>query len=110
MRQPAKWLGFILMLVVICISTGWSAISSEPEDACCKHETTADKGNSEQKSCNNEGNPFQFCSCCIHAWVAPSVVLFEPFAHASSEKFFQHRQETLPWVPASGFWQPPRFS
>lgn len=108
MRDLTKWFGVLMMLVVMCISTGWSAINSEPTDSCCQHEAT--NTDTKEKSCNNENNPFQFCSCCAHVWVPTFSISFEPLEYTTVAVFQLQGQKMLPLVHASDFWQPPRFS
>ncbi|RAI99737.1 hypothetical protein LX64_04289 [Chitinophaga skermanii] len=113
MRNWLKWIGFLCMLVVMMVATASPVFSIEPRIDCCKHEAgSADTCNDDadtEKGCKNEGNPFQFCACCVHAWLPAytetSIIQEQPVATI----FVLHGQDKLPLVPVFDFWQPPRF-
>lgn len=103
------------MLVVVCASAGNPGfISEQAVDSCCQHEQPQDdpcsSGENQHKGCTNEGNPFQFCSCCIHAWIPAHQVSLEKLPHPAPANYQFSGNAFLPAPPASDFWQPPRFS
>ncbi|WP_109698156.1 hypothetical protein [Chitinophaga deserti] len=114
MRQLTKWISFLLILVVVCASAGGSSFASEPADSCCQHDQPSDDPCSdeqeEEKGCSNEGNPFQFCSCCIHAWVTTQEISLGNAPHPAPTNYQFCGNAFLPTPPASDFWQPPRIS
>lgn len=101
-----------MMLVVMCITTGQSVIAADSaESCCCKANKNGDScSESEQKKCSNEGNPFQFCSCCVHALIPVQTVTFETVSYPPAAVIVLQIREILPEVFPSKFWQPPRFS
>ncbi len=115
MRQLTKWISFLLILVVVCASAGGSGFASEPADSCCQHDQPTDdpcsgEEQEKEKGCTNEGNPFQFCSCCIHAWVTTQEISLGNAPHPAPTNYQFCGNAFLPTPPASDFWQPPRFS
>lgn len=115
MQNLTKWISLVMILVVALASTGGYgyASASEPVDSCCQHEPSQEApcdGGQEEKGCTNAGNPFQFCSCCIHAWETAQQISLATAPHPAPANYQFAGITFLPTPPASDFWQPPRFS
>lgn len=113
MRQLITKFGVFTMLVVMFISTAQLVYAVEMGFDCChQHDETIphSENNPLKKDCSNEGNPFQFCNCCPHAWIPAQVVNFETITYPPAIVFNGQRELALPNVISTEFWQPPRFS
>lgn len=111
MSRLTKHIVTLLSLFVMCISTGNAFFAATEEDSCCQV-TVADNDDcgDEDKDCNNSGNPFQSCGCCLHIWMPSQVISFQPASYPPAVSFLQYRHEVLSDAHRQDFWQPPRFS
>lgn len=113
MRNPVKWLGVLMMLVVMCITTAQSLFIKAEADSCCKKELNGKSPCSdtrEKEDCSNEGNPFQFCSCCPHALLPAQAVVFESGAYRAAIVHWSTGMAPVPDNWYAEFWQPPRIA
>ena len=121
MRKMMQWFGLFIVLLACCMATVQPLFAAGQGDACCSDEpvccssgSVCDDATAETRhddSCANEGNPFQCCSCCVHAWLPSKSVLFsEATSYPPPIVFAPQSMEILPSGTAMDFWQPPRFS
>ena len=111
MRNLIKWLGGLMMAVVMCITTAQSFIAEAPLDDCCKKELIASDGCSDkpiEEDCSNKGNPFQNCSCCFHAMISGQSVLLDSKYLHRSVTYSLPVMATIPDIWHAKPWQPPR--
>ena len=112
-----RWFAFIMTLVVftLTIEPAISALFTKEnvETGCCEHcrkqtQDTKKQSNNNNKSHDNNCNPFQSCSTCLGFTVDFSKINFSARPFTNNELSLLTLQIKPQFYP--DFWQPPKIS